>query len=285
MKQRTRPGDRTPLRRRRVVPGPMPGVLLLIATACLLLPAGGMLAQDGGVDIENARDALERWVETRRVISAERRDWVLRRESLNDQIDLMQRKIETLREKMAEDQAKIAESDEEIGGLSADNDTLTEAFSALDAAVVGLEARVKTLLRRLPEPTLERVQTLRQALPDDSNDTKLSLTARFLTIVGILNEVTRFNREITVTTEVRTLPDGTSAEVAALYIGLGQAYYVTSNGDAAGVGTATDEGWVWTPADEAAPEVAKAVAIFRNEQLAEFVRLPIKINDMAGDAP
>ena len=47
---------------------------------------------------------------------------------------------------------------------------------------------------------------------------------------------------------------------------------------AAGIGTATETGWVWKPANHAAKDIAKAIAIFQGEEGAAFVRLPVVIN-------
>ena len=54
------------------------------------------------------------------------------------------------------------------------------------------------------------------------------------------------------TSEVRSFRDGNTAEVTALYLGIGQGYYVSASGTVAGVGTATADGWVWTPANDRA---------------------------------
>ena len=70
---------------------------------------------------------------------------------------------------------------------------------------------------------------------------------------------------------------GSTAEVKALYIGLGQAYYVTPTGDAAGVGQPTPDGWKWTPANDLAPEISRAIAILQNEEVPAFVPLPVTI--------
>jgi Protein of unknown function (DUF3450) len=94
----------------------------------------------------------------------------------------------------------------------------------------------------------------------------------------MLNEINKFNREITMTSEVRTLPDGTSAQVTAIYLGIGQGYYVGADGTVAGVGTATADGWVWTTATAAAPRIAEVIAILKNEQVAHFVELPVRID-------
>jgi hypothetical protein len=82
---------------------------------------------------------------------------------------------------------------------------------------------------------------------------------------------------MTVASEVRSLPDGTSAVVTALYVGLGHAYYVGVEGRIAGVGTPSPDGWVWRPANDAAPAIAEAIAILSNEKPAGFVRLPLRV--------
>jgi len=256
------------------------GPLLLGAAVALvsLVSTGAMTAQgDEDGDVDTTRAALERWVETRRIISQEKRDWALGREVLNDRIDLVQRDIASLQGKIEEAQKGISEADRKRAELAEENDGLAALSKGLAETVAELEASAKELLRRLPDPIRERVQPLSQQLPDDPGETKLGLGDRYANVVGLLNEVNKFQREITVTSEVRTLQDGTTAEVTSLYVGIGQGYYCTADEDAAGIGSATEDGWTWTPANEAAGEIARAIAILQNEQAADFVRLPVRI--------
>jgi FtsZ-binding cell division protein ZapB len=233
--------------------------------------------QEGAAGVGQTRTAMEEWVKTRRIISQERRDWALGREMLNERVQLVQREIDSLRTKISEAQESVTEADKKRADLLEENEKFKQASATLNSAAVALETRTKELLKRLPDPIRERVKPLSQRFPEDPEDTKMSLGERFQNVVGILNEVNKFNREITVTSEVRTLPDGTSAEVVTLYVGIGQAYYASANGKVAGTGTASEEGWVWTPANEAAPAIAQAIAILKNEQAASFVRLPIRV--------
>ena len=129
----------------------------------------------------------------------------------------------------------------------------------------------------MPEPLSERVKPLSQQFPAPGEETELTLSQRFQNAIGVLNSINKFNREISVTSEVRTLADGTSAEVTALYVGIGQGYYVNQTADAAGVGTGAGDAWTWTPNTAAAADIARAIAIYKNEQAAEFVRLPLRI--------
>jgi len=248
---------------------------LLSAILCALTSSAG--AAEAGNSVDGVRAALEKWVETRKVISLEQRDWKLGQEMLNERVDLVQREIDSLKAKILEAQQSISDADKKRAGLITENDKLKEAAAGLAESMVALEIRTRTLLKNLPDPIRERVKPLSQRLPENTGDTKLSFSERFQNIVGILNEVNKFNREITMTSEVRTLPDGSSAEVTALYVGVGQAYYTSGDGKHAGTGTSSPDGWVWTPDNRIAPQVAEAIAILKNEQVAAFVQLPVEI--------
>jgi len=243
----------------------------------LLLAAAPLAAQEAAPAVDDARHALEQWVLARRTLSLEARDWQLGRELLDERIRLVQREIDTLRGSMAEASASIADADRKRAELLAENERLKASSAELLGTVAALEARTLELLARLPEPIRERVRPLSQRLPEAGAETRLSLGERFQNVVGILNEVNKFQREITVTSEVRTLADGSSAEVTAVYVGISRGYYASASGQAAGIGSAGAAGWTWTPADDSAPAIAQAIAILKNEQPAAFVRLPARL--------
>lgn len=250
--------------------------VLVLGLACLAAPV--VHAQGNSPGIEETRSALEKWVENERLISKEKRDLELKREMLNERIELVRREIETLREKIKDTEGSIAEADKKREELIAENEKLKEASTSLQSILVSLEDRTKELLGRMPSPIVERVKPLSQRLPKEGEETKLSLSERFQNVVGILNEVNKFHREITVTSEVRELPDGTSAEVTAVYLGIGKAFYAGANGQIAGVGTAEEDAWVWESNDDAAEQISQVIAILKNEQVAAFVRVPMEID-------
>jgi len=253
-------------------------ILVALCVTALGIGAAGTSSAgyDGPIDV--ARAALEQWVETRRLISQEKRDWAEGKEVLTARIDLVQREIATMRAKVGEAEASIVEADRKREELVQGNDELRAATQSLGEGIVALEARVRGLLPRLPAPIRERVKILSQRLPEDPTTTKATLSERFQNVVGILNEVDKFNREVTLSLEVRELPGGGAIEVTTLYLGLGQAFYASSKGDAAGIGTATEDGWAWTPANEAAAAILEAIAVQRNEAPAKFVQLPLRID-------
>ncbi len=253
------------------------GVLLAIALAV----PGILVAQEPAANdrIEGTtRPILEKWVETRRTISKEKRDWALGKEVLNDRIALVEREIDALRAKIADAKRSIEETEKKKAELAAASGKLKETASVLASGIGGIEGRTKELLAKAPEPVRQRVKLLAQRIPADPAATKLSLGERFQNLAGVLNEINKFHREIVVEPEVRVLGDGSRAEVPVLYLGLGQAFYASTNGRFAGVGRPGRDGWEWTSVDDAAPVIARAIAILKNEEVAAFVPLPIRID-------
>ncbi|MFM7052641.1 MAG: DUF3450 family protein [Planctomycetota bacterium] len=259
-------------------------VLASLATAAALAaaPQEGTPSQATPAEVEQrigtVREVLDRWVDTRRVIADEEREFALAKDMLAARIDLVQRDIDGVRGKVKEAEASITEADRRRDELVAQSDRLKTTSESMQRTIEDMERRTRALLARIPDPIRERVKPLSQRVPAEGAESKLALAVRFQNVIGILNEVNKFNREITMTSEVRQLPDGSSAEVTALYIGIAQGFYVNGAGTVAGIGGAGADGWTWRPANDAAPRIAAVVAILKNEQPAEFIELPIKVD-------
>lgn len=234
--------------------------------------------------IEDTRATLDRYVETRRVLSAERRDWALGQEVVGDRVAVLEREVQALRARIHEAKESIGDAESNAQELTVRRDQLKSSSDAMALHALALEQRLRTLLPRLPAPVVEQIKPLSQLLPAPQAQVHKALGARFLTVVGLLNELARLNGEMRLTSEVRELPDGRSAEVTVLYAGLGQAWYVTSNGRAAGFGSASPTGWIWSPADEAAQPLQTAIATLRDSAPAAWVGLPMRTQD-SGDQP
>lgn len=236
---------------------------------------------DRAAGMDRARGALEKWVDVRRTISKERADAVLRRETLDDRIALVEGEIAELRARIAATTAQVDETEGSRAALERENETLKAAAARLVDAVVVLEGRTRALLERGPDPIREKVAPLAQRIPAadaaPATSGSLSLGERYQNVIGILNEINRFNSEVTTRNEVREIAEGTSAEVSAVYLGLGHGFFVTTTGQSAGVGSVVDGRWSWRALDEAPIAISEVMAILRNEQPASFVRVPVEI--------
>jgi hypothetical protein len=259
---------------RRVPTWTAGGIGIRAAAVLLVGMAASTVAAIGGEAAVDGRVVLERWVETKRLISRENQDWRTEQALLEDRIQLVRRETETLQETTTQVTGNIGEADRKLAELTASVDELKAATAGLGADIVRLEAGVRTLLARAPTPIVEHVKPLSQCIPKPGDETRVGLSVRFQNVIGILNEVNKFCREITVTSEVREQPDGGQAEVTVVYFGIARAYYCNAASGLAGIGRPGPEGWIWEPHNELAPAIAETIAIYRNEKPAGYILLP-----------
>ena len=241
----------------------------------VMMASAAAFAQES--ELEAQKEALSKWVETRKLISEEKHNWELEREILGDRIDLVRSEKEGLTKKINETRSLITEADKKREGLVNENDALKNASATLVNRIYLLEREVLDLLPTLPEPVQDRIKPLSQRIPK-TEETELSISERYQNVIGIINDLNKNAGEIRVLSEVKELSDGSTAEVQTMYVGYAQAYYVNNKGDIAGYGYPTEEGWQWTEDNMLAGKVADAIAVMKNEKVATFIQLPAKVN-------
>jgi len=266
--------------------GPAPRVRVrrgspLLAAAVGLLAFGALSAQQGddaqrAATLAETRLTMDKWLETQQILSKERKEWQQGKEILLGRLELVQKEVAGLEEKIQSAQTSVTEAEAKRTGLHAEIARLTAASDQLVQRVSTMEADVRRLFRSVPEPIQTKLQPLFQRIPEDPATTKVSLAERVQNVLGILNELNRANTELAVTFEVHQMADGTPAEVRALYVGLAQAYFVSARGEA-GIGRPSAEGWKWEPARAIADEVTLALEILQAKQSPAFVPLPVRI--------
>ncbi len=243
----------------------------------IILALSGAAACVQAQDLEGTRETLSKWVETRKLISEEKQKWELEREMLGDRIDLVRTERDTLSQKIHETQSLITDADKKREDLVEENDALKNASATLVNKIYTLEREVLALLPTLPTPVQDRIRPLSQRVPK-TQETDLSLSERYQNVIGIVNELNKGANEITVVSETKDLANGNKAEVQTLYIGYARAFYCTNKGDIAGYGYPTADGWKWESDNAIAQQVADAIAVLKNEKVAEFIPLPVSID-------
>jgi hypothetical protein len=259
----------------------------------LLVPATTVFAQDGGAapaaaaksegdsgskaTLDDTRVTMTKWIETQQLIAKERSDWQQGREILKARVELVEKEVAALDSKIKEAKASVAETNRKRDELQAESDRLKATADGLASTVVAMEAEIRKLAKVIPDPVRTKLEPLFQRIPADPTKTNASVAERFQNVLGILNEVGKANSEISVSFEVRTLSDGTSGEVQAIYVGLGQAYYISPKGET-GVGRPTPDGWKWEKLpDSYNNKVLTALEILQGKHIPAFVPLPVKI--------
>jgi FtsZ-binding cell division protein ZapB len=223
-----------------------------------------------------ARALMAKWVETQQVIAKETRDWQQGKEILQSRIALVKSEIASLEEKLEALKHAGSDAGRKQAELEAEDRALRSSSEALGGWIGDLEARLRGLSGRLPDPLQAKLAPLFGRMPADPKNTKVSLAERCQNVVGILNEAGKFNNDITMVTEVRTLSDGKPTEVRVIYLGLAQAYFVSAGGEA-GVGRPAESGWTWETVHDLAPRVLQAVEVLQSKSSPKFVPLPVTI--------
>lgn len=226
--------------------------------------------------LAESRLTMGKWIETQQLIGRERNEWSQGKEILKGRVELIGKEVASLQEKIGQSESSVAESGKTFAGLVEQREELKAASAQLVASVTLMEAEVKKIAPMIPDPVRAKLAPLFARLPEDPSTTKVSIAERFQNVLGILNEVNKANSEITVNYEVRTLADGTSSEVQAIYVGLAQAYYISPRGEA-GIGRPSADGWKWESAKASADKILTVLEIIQGKQTPAFVPLPVKI--------
>lgn len=248
------------------------------APAPVAPPAPMKVTSETAPLIEATRESLTKWVETKQLISKEKTEWASGKDILEDRVRLAEAETTTVREKLREIAAAVAEAQKKRDELAAQNDKLKATAEKSKAMVIAAEKKLRPLLPQLPEPLREKLKPIIARFPEDSEKSTASMAERLQNVLGILDQASAFNATVASVKELRTFPEGTRAEVTTVYLGLSQAYYTNREGTLAGVGHPGPEGWVWKPDNAKGKKILLAVQILEGkEKGATFVDLPVKI--------
>lgn len=244
----------------------------------LVLVASGS-SRGGGAEtsLDTTRSALEQWVEARQQISRARADWEVEKETLLQTQALFERELQGIEEQFARQGTNTVQIDRERLEATTALEASNRMLERVKAFAATFEGQLRALAPRLPPALESLVVPLLNRMPADPANTRMTAAERVQAIVGILNEVDKFNNGITVASEKRKNPHGEEVAVETVYLGLGAAYFVNDLGDFAGSGWPGAQGWEWKVQAELAPSVREVIRIYRNERPARFVSLPATV--------
>lgn len=230
----------------------------------------------GESPMAEGRTALEQWVQTRQLISRTRSDWQSDKEMFEQNVKLYERELGSVAEQMSKVSTNSVQVDKERTEAEALKKSANESLERAREFAAQFEVKLKALAPRLPVPLQDILKPLLSRISTDPN-TRSDVGERLQVIVGILNEVDKFNNAVSVFSEKRKNPQGEEMAVETVYVGLGAAYFVNDAGDFAGMGAPGTNGWEWTTRPELASPVKDVLRIYRNERPARFIALPAVI--------
>lgn len=230
------------------------------------------------VPLQETRSTLEKWIETRGIISKTRSDWQSDKESLEQTIALYDRELRSIENQMAKVSTNNTQVAKELAEAEASKQSSTEAIERARQFAADFEGKLKQILPQLPAPLQDILKKDFARMPANPAETKMLAAERVQVCVSILNELDKFNNAVNLFSEKRKNGQGSEVAVEAVYVGLGAAYFVNEAGDFAGTGTPGASGWEWTVNPELAASVRQAIRIYRSEHSPAFVKLPVAIH-------
>jgi hypothetical protein len=260
---------------------------LLLLTCCWI--GLGAQAQQGTASgseqqdqLALSRELLNKYYESEKLLGQEQADWRLGKELLVSRVDLMEAQLKELVTKTAEEKGKITESDSERQKLDVQNQELSKTQDLQLNAVEKAEERVRQLWPMLPEILQTKVRGQFERLPKKAMpraDIKSSVGERFLNVLAILNEATKFHSDVVVVNERRKLKNGQELEVETIYFGLAVGYFAGADltKPMAGMLLPGKDGWETIEMPESAVQISDVIAMNKSAKLAGFVPLPVKI--------
>jgi hypothetical protein len=228
-----------------------------------------------GASIRDTQDELITWVDTQKAIAETKADWSSEKEIVLDLISLLKQEKDKLTDSIEKLDESSDATDKLRTELNADKEKLLASNEALEAVVPNLEAKTRELLTKLPDPLLQEIDPLVLRLPEADKPSRLPISQRLLTVVGILNKIDKFNTGITITSEIRSIGEN-SVEVKTLYYGLAGAYFASETADYAGIGSPAAGGWTWTENAEISTDIVNLIKTYEGAREASFVSLPVK---------
>lgn len=250
-----------------------------VANLCTLLAAAIFL--QGSVQAETpvaeTRSVLDKWVETRQLISKTKGDWQTDKETIEQTIQLFDRELKSVGEQMSKLSTNNTQVEKERAIADEQLKSSNESLERAKQFAANFEGKITKLIPQLPAPLQDILKPLLAKSPSDAGNTKMAVTERIQVLVGILNELDKFNNAVNLFSEKRKNDKAEEVAVETVYVGLGAAYFVNDANNFAGTGTPGADGWEWSIKSDLAPSVREVVRIYRNERSAHFVPLPVVI--------
>jgi hypothetical protein len=227
-------------------------------------------------EIEKAREVISKYVETRQEIARVKNEWKSYQELTQRRIDLYEREIDQLSDLIAaaekdttQAERQIAAVREEIAELRAANDIVAKALPAY-------EDKMREMYTYFPAPLQSKVERLVKQLGKSRQ-----ASDRMAILIGVLNEVDKFNSDYNFDSFEKKLPNGETLLVDVIYLGLAVAYYADSEGTIGGVGVPAAGGWTWSENNDLAPAIRDSILYYNGDiKPAMLVELPVEIQNL-----
>lgn len=228
-------------------------------------------------EIELAREVISEYVDTRQRIAVAKNEWNAYKEITERRINLYNQEIDQLEAEIQEAEESTTQAEREIAGIRAEINRYKDATAVVSSALPAFEDKLRELSQYFPKPLKDKLSSLTSQLGKSQQTSD-----RMAILVGIMNEVDKFNSDFNISSTHKTLPSGETKLVDVIYLGMAVAFYADSDGIVGGIGTPAAGEWNWTERDDLAPAIRDAVLYYNGDiKPAMMVDLPVEIKNIS----
>ncbi len=243
----------------------------------------GLAMAAPAADLDRLEGLVGQILEAQQATAQARAEWADQRPAHDGQIALLTQEVADAEERLERVRKDADAAAEQHRQSAADADRAGQSRADLAEPISRAEADLKALWPSLPEPLRNTLGSADSGRPNASTDA--AIAERLQALLSRLTELDQFAQGVTLVRQELAEADQTRREMDCLYLGLAIAFAVATDGSRAAVGVPTATGWDWQWDAALAGPVRRAVAIYRKEQPAAWVTLPLRLSPMPGDRP
>lgn len=249
----------------------------ILPIVAIIAIANGLCAQNAE-RIDQAREKIQKWVETRQVISKERADWTTQKDYLLSSKALLEEGLVGIEDKLDELASKESAADTERSKLNEEKQALEAATGSVKEKIGTLEVQLLGIIKYFPDVFRTQIEPLIRRIPEDPTKTRMTISERLMNIVGIVQQANKFNSTPQLYPETVAV-GGEEIQVDVLYWGMGIAFFVDQKNEYAGYKYPTADGWKSTEMGEYAGNIRKLIDNYqRKTPEIEFSEVPVAVN-------
>ena len=231
--------------------------------------------------LEQTREQLRSWLETKQKQQTEINEWKNDQEVLSNYKEGLIKEIATYKQQIADAKVLAGAADQESTDKISARDQFIAAEKLLSTDLRKMEEEFATLIPLLPPPVARAakisvgLETLKKnlALPIDAQADDVA--KRLANLTELMAEAEKFQQGVNVFPELHKKSDGSEYNMQVVYFGLSIAYAVNEDSTFALLGVPTATGWKFTEANELAVDIQKLIVTATTEKDVSFTNLPI----------
>jgi hypothetical protein len=231
--------------------------------------------------LEQTREQLRLWLETKQKEQAEVNEWKNDQEVLTNYKEGLTKEIALYKQQIADAKVLAGAADQESANKITSRDQFIAAEKSLATELRKMEEEFAKLIPLLPPPLARLskisvgIETLKKNLALPVEGQVDDVAKRLANITELMAEAEKFQQGVNIYPELHKKSDGSEFNMQVVYFGLAIAYAVNEDSTFALIGVPGDTGWKFSESNELALDIQKLIVTATTEKDVSLTNLPI----------